>query len=204
MKRFTLLLIAFVMVFMLVAPTASFIAETTEATPVESEAVEASEEEVQDDDSEGELAEEAPEEPFKVFMLDQFDEMPFKFEPYKGKVILMSMFTIWCPHCVREIPDFQRIQEEYSESVQVLMVHVPSDEKFEVAENYFKDNNINLQLESDANMILASVVGLTGFPTNVMFNTEGEVALYTYATNYDDIVQTLEGLGVKPDAAKAE
>ena len=193
MKKFMLLLITFVMVFMLVVPTASYMAESDAVEDIE---------EFDDDDIENELDEEAEEEPFKVFMLDDFDEMPFKFEPYRGKIIFMSMFTIWCPHCVKEIPDFQRIQEEYSESVQIIMVHVPSDEKFEVAENYFKDNNINLQLESDSNMMLASVVGLTGFPTNVMFDLEGEVALYTYATNYNEIVQTLEGLGIKPDAEK--
>ena len=39
----------------------------------------------------------------------------FKLEDYKGKVILVNLWAIWCGPCKAEMPEFIKLKEEYKE-----------------------------------------------------------------------------------------
>ena len=39
----------------------------------------------------------------------------FKLEDYKGKVILVNLWAIWCGPCIAEMPEFIKLKEEYKD-----------------------------------------------------------------------------------------
>lgn len=172
------------------------IAESTSTPETNSQTTANPEPEATKKADEAEKAEE-----FNLFNLDNFEQVPFKFAEYKGKVILISMFTVWCPHCKNEMPDFLKLQQEYKESLQVLMVHVQDRETFKTAEDYWAEKDYyDLTLKSDKDFVLAQVFGLRGFPTNLMFDKDGKNVMYTNAVNYDILKAKLTEMGIKPDS----
>lgn len=132
------------------------------------------------------------------FYLSEFenyidDQAPFDITDYIGENLIISFWTTWCPHCVKEIPDFVKFQNDYSDQVRVLMVHVPSNETFDKAQEFFKKNNYEdtLELLQD-NGFYAKAFNLQGFPTNLVFNKEGKLIHYGYATDYESLKALFE------------
>lgn len=129
-----------------------------------------------------------------LFDLDKFEEAPFKFSDYKGKNILISMFTTWCTYCKTELPEFKRYQEEHPEDVVMLMVHVPAGETFETAQAFWKDNSLEgLTLLQD-NGFLSKAFSVQGFPTNLIFDKEGKIRKYTYALSYEALDEEIKAI----------
>lgn len=132
------------------------------------------------------------------FYLSEFenyidDQAPFDITDYIGENLIISFWTTWCPHCVKEIPDFVKFQNDYSDQVRVLMVHVPSNETFDKAQEFFKKNNYDETLELlQDNGFYAQAFNLQGFPTNLVFNKEGKLIHRGFATDYESLKALFE------------
>ncbi len=46
---------------------------------------------------------------------------------YAGKVILLNVWATWCPPCVGEMPDLQKLQDQYGEDIQVVAINAGED-----------------------------------------------------------------------------
>ncbi len=53
----------------------------------------------------------------------------FQLSKQRGKVCIVNFWGTWCIPCIQELPDFNRIQEEYAESVSVVAIVVASPPK---------------------------------------------------------------------------
>lgn len=117
----------------------------------------------------------------------QLEERPFEFEEYKGKNLIVSFWTTWCPHCIHEIPDFGKFKQTYGEDVDILMVHVPSNSKIEDAEKMLAEKGLSdsLLLVNDDKLLYTSAFGISGFPTNFVFDKEGYLVHAGYGTTFD-------------------
>lgn len=145
---------------------------------------------------------EAKEEPkdkerFNLFSgIKQLEKRPFEFEEYKGKHLLVSFWTTWCPHCIKEMPEFKKFKEAYPNDVDILMVHVPYNSKIEDAKKMFEEKGLGeLKLLED-DMTYAGAFGVQGFPTNFIFDKEGYLVSVTHATDYDHLVKLFQEKGL--------
>jgi thiol-disulfide isomerase/thioredoxin len=43
------------------------------------------------------------------------DSVQQSLEPFRGKVVILDIWATWCPPCIKEIPDFIKLQEKYRE-----------------------------------------------------------------------------------------
>ncbi len=44
--------------------------------------------------------------------------------PYEGRVILLNVFTEWCPYCMQEMPDLKAVSDMYDEDAfQLVLIH---------------------------------------------------------------------------------
>ena len=83
----------------------------------------------------------APGLPFK--MLDSNEEMTL--EDLSGKVVLVNFWATWCPPCLDEMPDLNRLYSEYKDDG--LVVLTLSDERPDLL-SMFSQNMIALDTES--------------------------------------------------------
>ena len=135
---------------------------------------------------------------------DQYGQV-HKLSDYKGKTILLNFWATWCPPCRAELPDIQKIYEEYStegeEALIVLGVAGPGMGKEKSQEEiaaFLEENGYTYPVLMDETWELFQEYGIYAFPTTFMINREGNVFGYasgqlSYDILKDIIKQTMEG-----------
>lgn len=53
--------------------------------------------------------------PAPAFAGTGVDGQPLKLEDYKGKVVVLDFWAMWCPPCVRALPIVQKLHEEFAD-----------------------------------------------------------------------------------------
>ncbi len=53
--------------------------------------------------------------------LKDLDGKPVKLSDFKGKVVILNFWAIWCPPCRKEIPTFVSLQKQYGEKGLVML-----------------------------------------------------------------------------------
>lgn len=125
---------------------------------------------------------------------------------YKGKTVFLNFWATWCPPCRREMPDIQKLYEEYQAEedadVVILGIAAPNYGQ-EVSEDEIKqfltDNGYTypVVLDTDAEMFQSYMV--YSFPTTFMIDKDGNVFGYATGQLSEDIMrdiirQTVEGV----------
>lgn len=124
---------------------------------------------------------------------------------YKGKTIFLNFWGTWCPPCRAEMPDIQKLYEEYDQEGEdaliILGVAAPNlgKEKSEDGiKNFLEENGYTYPVLMDINAELFQAYGISSFPTTLMIDRDGN--LFGYATGQlseetmrSIIQQTLEG-----------
>jgi thioredoxin 1 len=91
----------------------------------------------------------------------------------QGAPIILEFYTNSCPWCVRLLPELEKLQEEFGESIVVLKMN---------AEKYWEE---------------ARKYNIRGVPTLVVFDNDGhEQAILGGYRTYDDLVHVLRQLKV--------
>ncbi|ONI46476.1 cytochrome C biogenesis protein, partial [Candidatus Epulonipiscium fishelsonii] len=122
---------------------------------------------------------------FELF--DQFGNI-HTLSDYKGKVIFLNFWATWCPPCVKEMPDIQKLYENYgmnSENVIILGVASPNDQNPYTQErskedviNFLEQNEYTYPTIMDINGDLVMQYGISAYPTTFMIDKNGNVFGY--------------------------
>ena len=98
--------------------------------------------------------------------------------PYKGKTVLLNFFTEWCYYCMQEMPDLKEVNGMYDpEKFQTVLVHVWDGEDETSTENVkTKFGMEDMVFFEDTDRMVASVVGLMGYPATIIVNPDGTLA----------------------------
>ncbi|MBI2106457.1 DUF3179 domain-containing protein [Candidatus Woesearchaeota archaeon] len=84
-----------------------------------------------------------------VFLNQNGEEVTF--EDFKGKNLIVNSWASWCPFCINEIPDLQKVADELKD-VEILFIHRTSTESKEKALNFIK------QLKDEKGIEIKSVL----------------------------------------------
>ena len=78
----------------------------------------------------------------------------------KDKVIFVNVWATWCPYCLREFPEIQRLADEYKD--RVVFLEINFGETRDVVDDYIAKNDYTFTYAYDENRYLCS----TKFPTS--------------------------------------
>ncbi len=95
-----------------------------------------------------------------------------------GRPMVINFWATWCPYCVDELPDFQKIVADYGDRVAFAFVDVADGqrERADDARQWLIDNGFDdLPDYYDRNMAAATSFGVYAYPTTVIVSAEGEV-----------------------------
>lgn len=112
----------------------------------------------------------------------------------EGKIVVLNFWATWCPYCVQEMPDLQKLKENNDDMV-LLTINV--DEEKDKVEKYIKDGGYDFQVLLDKGGEISSQYFVTGLPATYFINEEGLfVGRIPSAMDYE---QMEEALGVTRD-----
>ena len=57
------------------------------------------------------------------FSITCTDGNAFRLSEQKGKVVVINLWATWCIPCVDELPNFEKISEDFTDEVSVIAIH---------------------------------------------------------------------------------
>ena len=140
-----------------------------------------------------------PNEQGMPYVLTAFEGSPLDVSQYAGKALFLNFFTGWCGYCMQEMPEIKEIYDAYDPNeVAIVLVHVWDGETAEESAAVVKQYGLEeLNLVEDEQFQLATLIGLTGYPTSIFIDKEG----YLYGgvasgLDFDTMAQYLDGMNV--------
>ena len=75
------------------------------------------------------------------FTATDLDGNPISLEQYRGKVVLLDFWAVWCGPCIAEMPNVKKVYDTYKdEGFDIIGISLDTDE--ERLRNYLKENEI--------------------------------------------------------------
>lgn len=118
------------------------------------------------------------------FSLKDLNGKTVKLSDYKGKVVILNFWAVWCKYCKEEMPDLNELNAELEKDNEAVILAVDVQESSGTVKNYLSSNKINLKVLLDENGSVAQSYGISGYPTTFIINNDG--TLYTYISGKTD------------------
>lgn len=100
---------------------------------------------------------------------------PWQVHETQGDVLFMNFWATWCAPCLAEMPAIARLEEDYGDRIEFIMVSF--DQDFEVAREYLTRQSDRLEPLRPTSSIPASLT--TGLiPTTVVVDRQGRIAVH--------------------------
>lgn len=121
---------------------------------------------------------------------------------YKGKTVFLNFWATWCSPCRAEMPDIQKLYEEFQqEDVVILGVAAPGlgrEKSEEGIKGFLEENGYTYPVVMDIDAEAFQAYGINSFPTTFMIDKDGNVFGYipgqlSEETMRDIIRQTVDG-----------
>ncbi len=115
--------------------------------------------------------------------------------PIKGKVVLLDFWTTWCAPCRQQLPVLEKLHKEFRpQGLLVVGMNVGEDKE---AISKFRLTYPSLQLPADDELLKS--LSVTAFPTLILIDRQGKVALYEIGAKSEPALRAaLAKQGIKP------
>ena len=131
-------------------------------------------------------------------LTDQFGNV-HRLEDYKGRVVFLNFWATWCGPCRNEMPDIQKLYEEYAArgdeaEVVILGVAGPGIGQEGSAEDiaaFMEENGYTYPVLMDESSEMFMQYGISAFPTTFMIDKDGNVYGYVPGQMTEDIMRSI-------------
>ena len=118
---------------------------------------------------------------------------------YKGKVIFLNFWATWCGPCRNEMPDIQKLYDEYSaqgEDAEVVILGIAGpgigqEKSAEEIADFMTENGYTYPVLMDTSGEMFTQYGISAFPTTFMIDKDGNVYGYVPGQMTEDIMRSI-------------
>ena len=108
------------------------------------------------------------------FTLTDLDGNKVSLKDIKGKSVYLNFWATWCPPCKREMPEIEKIYQQYKDQGLVVLA-VDLGEDSTTVRNFMTQNNYNFTVLLDSNQNVATQYSITAIPTSYFIDKEGNI-----------------------------
>lgn len=119
-----------------------------------------------------EVGERAPD-----FTLKNLDGEKVSLSDYKGKIVFLNFWATWCPYCVKEMPDLDRIYRENEDNDFVVLAVSVGEPKSDVSD-FIKDKEYSFPILLDTKGEIAIKYFVRGIPTTYVIDKDGNIRTF--------------------------
>lgn len=134
-------------------------------------------------------------------LVDQYGES-HTLSDYTGKVVFLNFWATWCGPCKQEMPDIQKLYEEFGENegeVVILGIANPKTEEnptnqdgtIEEITSFMNENGYTYPVVMDTTGEYFATYGISAFPTTFMIDAEGNVYGYVSGALTEDMMRSI-------------
>lgn len=95
----------------------------------------------------------------------------YNLENTKGKVVFVNLWATWCPPCIAEMPDMQKLYNDYQDKVTFLFV---TNESLAKVDAFFKRRRLELPAFQSITNIPAELFS-NSIPATYVIGKEGKI-----------------------------
>lgn len=128
------------------------------------------------------------------FTLLDLDGQSHQLADYKGKAVVVNFWGSFCPPCVKEMPEFQRMYDKYKDkSFDVLAINLSEDDL--TVSNFVGQRGLDYPILRDANRVIERRYGLSQYPTTFFVKPDGTIMdIFVGGMSEQDIDSRVEQL----------
>jgi thiol-disulfide isomerase/thioredoxin len=124
------------------------------------------------------------------------DGSRFDLESRRENVVLLNVWATWCGPCVYEIPELQKIHDEYaSRKFEVIGVSV-DESGAESVQQFVNDHKMKYPVALDPDGKLANMLQTSVLPTTVLVDRDGKIVWKKFGAimpGDKELVKAIEG-----------
>ena len=129
-----------------------------------------------------------------IEMVD-FDGVTLTLDEYRGTPVVLNFWASWCPFCVAEMPDFERVSQAFGDDVAFLGVNLRDDSAQAVS--LAGETGVTYRLAADPSGVVYGAFGGTSMPTTVFIDADGIVReVVAGQMSADALTSNIQQLGV--------
>lgn len=114
---------------------------------------------------------------YNFFLYDTKENL-YSLSDFKGKVVVLDLWAMWCAPCLAEKPHFIKIEEEYKNREDIIFIGVSVDglSRKDVWKNFVaKKGWKNIELLSNFDESIMKYYKIEGIPRFMIFDKEGKI-----------------------------
>lgn len=97
-----------------------------------------------------------------------------RLQDYKGKWVLVNFWATWCPPCLEEMPDLQKLHETHKDLVVIGIAMDYKDPNYVIS--FADDLLVTFPIVLGDQKIAAQFGRISGLPTTYLFSPQGNLA----------------------------
>ena len=90
-----------------------------------------------------------------------------------GKVVLVNFWATWCPPCLKEMPDLERLYEQFKD--QGFVILGISDEDVNKVKPFIAKRNVTYPVLSDPGRKVNELFQINGIPKSFVYDRSGRL-----------------------------
>lgn len=106
------------------------------------------------------------------FSVDDLQGKTHHLSDYRGKWVLVNFWATWCPPCLAELPELNRLQKTHQDMV-VIGIAMDYRSGKQVAQ-FVKQHGISYPVVLGSSKIVAQIGDLDVLPTSYLYSPAGE------------------------------
>lgn len=111
----------------------------------------------------------------KDFTLGDLAGNKVKLSGYRGKVVFLNFWAIWCRPCRMEMPSMEKLYQEYKgKDFVMLAVNMDKKDKSEVME-FIRKNNYSFPVLLDPGSDISEVYEVPYIPATILIDRQGKI-----------------------------
>jgi len=114
--------------------------------------------------------------PAVSFAAKRLDGTSDQLSNYRGKIVLMNLWASWCPPCVGEFPDLERVYRQFSERG-VVVLGVDQGESIKTARAFAAKHGATFPILVDEDQHYGGAYSALGLPTTVIIDRQGKIVV---------------------------
>jgi cytochrome c-type biogenesis protein len=99
---------------------------------------------------------------------------------HRDTPVLLVFWATWCPTCVEEIPELNRLSHEYSEE-RLKIVAINVQESRRRVSRFMKEHAVKYPVILDETGEVTNSYGIVGLPVSVLLAKGGEILYYGFS-----------------------